>query len=158
MRIFKINRKLSVVANTTSSRSGFNHVVTLMDNGREVSSVKVHYINRTWERYDYETALQRLLEKSDFLSDADKHAFRKMIENGGEAQMEEFNQRNKTIGTIAMMGEIFGNTPKEKNDWKARMIKAGLGNSGIDMPSDWDTLSEPEKKRRLDNVIKELRK
>jgi hypothetical protein len=55
---------------------------------------------------------------------------------------------------VAKMGEIFGQTEKEKNDWKARMLKAGLGGKGLEMPDDWDTLTEKEKKRRLDMVIK----
>jgi hypothetical protein len=62
----------------------------------------------------------------------------------------------KTVATVALMGEVFGNTQKEKNDWKERMIRAGLENRGLIMPSDWDTLSEDEKTRRLDGVIKML--
>jgi hypothetical protein len=38
------------------------------------------------------------------------------------------------------------------------MIKAGLGNKGLEMPEDWDSLSEEEKERRLNNVIGELSK
>lgn len=66
----------------------------------------------------------------------------------------ETDSRFKTVAMVAMMGEIFGQTKKEKNDWKARMLKAGLGSSGLEMPEDWDTLSEDEKERRLNGVIK----
>jgi hypothetical protein len=38
------------------------------------------------------------------------------------------------------------------------MLKAGLGNAGLEIPADWDTLSEDEKTRRLDAVIAELHK
>jgi hypothetical protein len=58
----------------------------------------------------------------------------------------------KTVAMVAQMGEIFGDTQKEKNDWKLRMLKAGI--NGLDIPSDWDSLSEDEKERRLNKVIK----
>lgn len=59
----------------------------------------------------------------------------------------------RSIAAIAMMGEIFGTTKKEKNHWKARMIKAGMENRGLIMPDDWDSLSEDEKEKRLNGVI-----
>ncbi len=60
------------------------------------------------------------------------------------------------IGMAAMMGDVFGKTKKEKNDWKTRMLKAGLENSGLIMPDDWDSLSEKQKEKRLNAAIKEL--
>jgi hypothetical protein len=33
------------------------------------------------------------------------------------------------------------------------MLKAGLSDKGLCVPSDWDTLTEEEKQKRLDNVI-----
>jgi len=48
---------------------------------------------------------------------------------------------------------MFGKTQKESNDWKARMLKAGLENKGLIMPEDWDTLSENDKEARLNAVI-----
>ena len=65
------------------------------------------------------------------------------------SNLVEFNR----IGAIAKLGDVFGQTLKEKNDWKARMLKAGLENKGLEMPEDWDTLGEDTKKARLDAVI-----
>jgi len=62
----------------------------------------------------------------------------------------------KTIAMVAKMGEIFGTNQKEKNDWKVRMIKAGLENKGLIMPEDWNTLSENEKEKRLNRAIEQL--
>jgi len=157
MRIFKVNKAINVVCNAESSRNGFNHVCTLMVNGRDRESVKVHYINRTWESYEFETALKKLLDKTTSLNANGKKAFAGMIKNGGEAEKKEFESSMRTISAVASMGELFGQTKKEKNDWKARMIKAGLGNRGLQMPEDWDELSEDEKERRLNNVIKQLK-
>jgi hypothetical protein len=158
MRIFDVNKSIRVVCNSTSSRSGFNHTATLFVNGSERETVKVHYINRTWESYEYESVLEKLADETTSLNDAGKKALKKFIKNGGEAERKETQSQMKTVAMVAKMGEIFGSTPKEKNDWKARMIKAGLGNKGLEMPEDWDSLSEEEKERRLNNVIGELSK
>ena len=42
---------------------------------------------------------------------------------------------------------------KEKNDWKARMLKSGFGNMGLEMPEDWNSLDEETKEARLNAVI-----
>lgn len=62
----------------------------------------------------------------------------------------------KSIGMVAQFGEVFCDNQKDKNDWKVRMLKAGLGNS-LSIPDDWEELSEEEKQKRLDKVIDVLR-
>lgn len=71
---------------------------------------------------------------------------------------EKFESMNKSIAMVAKLGDIFGKDEKEKNDWKARMLKAGLESKGLLMPDDWDTLSEETKKARLDAVIAQMSK
>lgn len=56
------------------------------------------------------------------------------------------------VGMGMVMGELMGKDLKEKNAWKTRMLKAGLGNQGLDIPDDWDNLDEKEKARRLKMV------
>ena len=57
----------------------------------------------------------------------------------------------KTTSMVALFGDVLCKNKKEKNDWKKRMFDAtGL----LDFPSDWEGLSEDEKEKRLDNVIK----
>ena len=41
--------------------------------------------------------------------------------------------------------------------WWNKMLKAGLGNKGLEMPEDWDSLSEDEKERRLNGAIGNLK-
>ena len=77
----------------------------------------------------------------------------------GPRKEEETPQRDNnfnTVGMIAMMGQFFGETKKESNDWKKRMIQAGLGDA-IHIPEDWDTLTEEEKEKRLNKVIEVMR-
>jgi hypothetical protein len=70
-----------------------------------------------------------------------------------EREESEADSHFKTVAMVSQLGEIFGKTEKEKNDWKTRMLKAGLEGRGLQMPEDWETLSEAEKKKRLDAVI-----
>lgn len=47
---------------TTDTRDGFCHHASIYLNGREYKA-RVSYLNRTWESFDYETTIQRLIEK-----------------------------------------------------------------------------------------------
>jgi hypothetical protein len=64
---------------------------------------------------------------------------------------ETVNSQLKTTAMVASLGELFGKTQKEKNDWKTRMLKAGAPQLSI--PDDWETLPEAEKEHRLNQVI-----
>ena len=61
----------------------------------------------------------------------------------------------RTVGVVAMMGDIFGQTIEQKNAWKKRMLKAGIGEA-LDFPDDFDSLPEEEKARRLDGAIQQI--
>lgn len=61
-----------------------------------------------------------------------------------------------TVGLIAAIGNIFNETDKGRNDWKKRMLSAGLESKGLSFPEDWDQLTEEEKQRRLDCAINVL--
>ena len=106
----------------------------------------------------------------DHTREAYKETERRALENAGK--VEEIVQRYapqgkttkntkntgenwlKTVAMVAQMGEVLADDNiKAKNDWKARMLKAGLENHGLIMPDDWDDLSEVEKQRRLDGAI-----
>ncbi len=63
----------------------------------------------------------------------------------------------RTVGMVAALGDIFHHgDQKAANDWKERMLKAGLENRGLIMPDDWDSLDEETKQARLDGAIKML--
>lgn len=48
-------------AYTTNTRNGFCHTVVSLD--YNTTETKVSYLNRTWERFRYETALSRAIDK-----------------------------------------------------------------------------------------------
>lgn len=154
MQIFKVNKKIEIICETKDTRTAFKHVATLLLNGYEQETIKICYLNRTWESYTYESVLQKLAKKTKYLNKKEKRLLKKKIENQfHEEDRKERQLENKTIAMIAMMGNIFGKDQKEKNDWKTRMLKAGLQNRGLTMPEDWNELKEEEKENRLNKVI-----
>jgi hypothetical protein len=151
-KTFPLKDGYEIVAHYEKTRNGFRHIAILYDKyGHEVDRAKIPYQNRTWESYEYESVLNRLLDQSGVLTEPDKKAF---LKNGELKAKEETEQRFGTIANIAKMGDILGDTQKEKNDWKKRMIKAGLPE--LNIPEDWETLSEDEKEKRLNKVIEQM--
>lgn len=84
------NIRFLIVCESTSTRNGFKHTAKLFDsptatftlkNGifwNPVSSVKINYLNRTWEKYQFESVIFKLLKK--FF----KNDYKKIMENIGE--------------------------------------------------------------------------
>lgn len=153
MRIFKINDRIEVVCDNQNTRYGFRHLATLFIDGNEAGKAKACYYNRTWESYEFQTVLSKVVANCTALSEDEKKACKEFIDKD-HTDWSEF----KMVSNIAKLGEALCQTQKEKNDWKARMIKAGLGDRGLTMSEDWDTLDEDTKQARLDAVIQELDK
>ena len=53
---------LTVVCETQNTRNGFRHLATVpyQVGSTRLITAKVNYINRTWERFQYETVLDRI--------------------------------------------------------------------------------------------------
>jgi len=62
MRIFTLDNIYSVVCNSESTRSGFRHVAKLCRSGYEIAIAKCLYVNRTWECYEFESVLVKIIE------------------------------------------------------------------------------------------------
>ena len=151
MKTFKISNTIEVVCRSEKTRYGFRHLAILLKNHLEVDKAKCCYYNRTWESYEYESVLKRLAEKTKVLTDNEKTLFEAVIKD--PQRVEDDLAPLKNIANVMALGNIFAENQKEKNDWKARMLKAGLDGRGLIMPEDWDTLDENEKTKRLDGVI-----
>ena len=76
MTLFKLNRNYSVVCEYKSTRNGFTHIATILNNGLEINKVKVNYLNRTWESYEY--VLRKAIDSID-LSKRQYNKFKKKI-------------------------------------------------------------------------------
>jgi len=147
-KLFTVNEHITISCRAEKTRSGFRHLATLLIDGWLSEKAKVCYLNRTWERFEFQSVIKALAEKTG-------KETRELIRDYAENYKED-NSLFRSIGAIAALGSIMTNTQAEANDWKARMIKAGLGNQGLEIPDDWDQLTEDEKTRRLDAVIHEL--
>lgn len=83
MQLFKINKKISIACESSSTRNGFKHEAVLLLNGREMDRAKCNYINRTWEQFTYQSVLNKLVEKTDMLDEKEKKLATKVIKSYG---------------------------------------------------------------------------
>lgn len=61
---FTVNgEKIYFYCNTTYTKNGFCHHVFAVGFGKDYEHSRVSYINRTWESFQYETALLHAVEK-----------------------------------------------------------------------------------------------
>lgn len=61
---FTVNgEKISFFCNTTNTKNGFCHHVYVIGGGKDYEHTRVSYYNRTWESFQYETALYRAIDK-----------------------------------------------------------------------------------------------
>ena len=152
MKIFKITEHLEVVCQSESTRYGFRHLATMMRDGSEIQDGKCTYQNRTWEAYDFQSVLFDVVKKAvknNLITDEEAKVCDVFIRED-QTDWSGF----KATKMVAQMGELFCDNQKDKNDWKARMLKAGL--SGLSIPDDWDTLDEDTKEARLNAVIENM--
>lgn len=153
MKIFPITRSYKVVCDWQKTRNGFKHTADLLRNNSSVLSVKICYLNRTWESFEYQSVLEKLYKQSeDRLTTYEKAKFKKIIKQGDREDL----QHMKNVAFAAKVGEIFCDDQKSKNDWKMRMLKAGLESKGLSFPDDWDSLTEDEKERRLNGSLESI--
>lgn len=147
MQSFSITKRISIICDTKNTRNGFKHTATLMIDGFYADQTKVCYLNRTWESYQYETVLRKLITKTKQLNANKKARALRFVKN--------YQPGNpfKSVAMVAKLGDVLCNTEQEKNIWKLRMLKAGLGNSGLIVPEDFGALPEEEKTKRLDGAI-----
>lgn len=149
MRTFRITEKIEIVCESERTRYGFRHLATLLIDGIEQEKHKCCYYNRTWERFEFQSVAKGLVSKSKELSEEEKKICNDYLD-GDRTDWSDF----KAVNMVAKLGDLFCDNQKDKNDWKKRMLVAGLGNKGLEMPDDWDTLDEDTKQARLDGVIK----
>ena len=158
---FQVNDKLCMGAETYRTRYSWGHKAHLYrvrrpeHNDELIESVKVTYYNRTWERYEFESALYQLVDKALKNREITKDEHKTLTE-----YIKNYQEPNRYRGLemIAKMGDILTDNKKDANDWKARMLKAGLPEGAIEMPEDWDSLDEETKEARLNGAIAILAK
>jgi len=81
MRIFNLNNIYNVVCNFESTKSGFRHIAVLHKNGYEIARCKECYLNRTWECFEFETVLKKIINNN--FEGQEKENFLKVIKQRG---------------------------------------------------------------------------
>lgn len=154
MKIFRVNKDIEIVCRAENTRTGFRHLATLIIGDDEVDKAKCTYINRTWERYEFESVMAKLAQ-SPAMTDWQRKRVQSYVHS--KKRVENSLKPLKTIASVMALGDVLTSNQKESNDWKKRMLKAGLESRGLIMPEDWDTLDEDTKTARLNGAIKFLK-
>lgn len=119
--------------------------------GELVGHGSYRWENRPWQAFDFDIAMTKALEKaSKKISSYRRRTIKKWLDNGGKREMKKYS----SVAMVASLSSLLTDNQKEANDWKARMLKAGLPEGALQMPDDWNELDEDEKQRRLDGAIK----
>lgn len=101
---------------STQTRNGFCHTVEAWCNYERVGTLtKQSYINRTWERFDYETALCRAIDKC---AAADRKKLRAVLIDG-TAQSE----KEKAAAFLNSFQSVWG----ALNDQNKKKISEAVG-------------------------------
>jgi len=149
MKTFNITKDLTAYCRSEKTRYGFRHLAELHYKGNEIADAKCCYYNRTWEAYEFQSVLEKLLDNVHYgLTPRQLSYAKKFVKN-----YTERNSLFDTIGAVASIGEILYTDKKAKNDFKKRILKAGLENQGLNIPDDFDELPEDTKEKRLNGVI-----
>ncbi len=147
---FKLNQEYSIICWWEKTRNGFRHLAVLQRNGYEVARDKACYLNRTWERFTYQTVAHGVIDRY-FKGDV-AGLYKKSVDEQGS---ESVHNSLRMVGAIASLADILCDRAEDKNKWKERMLRAGL-TPGLQIPEGFDQLPEEEKQKRLDGAISVL--
>ena len=163
MTTFRITNTITIEARYFDGSRNWGHVAKLYIDEQEVVTDRIIYYNRTWESYQFQSILFSIIGKAakkKLLTKRQQGICNKAIKlehfKKHEKEMVKVNKTFAQVGMVAALGNVFVQTQKARNDWKLKMITAGLGGKGLRIPDDWGSLDEDTKEIRLDATIKEL--
>ena len=87
------NKHIEFINQSMSTRNGFKHVTTMFIDGCEYGTNTVHYLNRTWECYPYQTCMRGCV--------------RELLENRIENLKSNFKLENGYLKMTAKRNEEF---------------------------------------------------
>ncbi len=141
---------LNVYVGTSASNS--NRMTKIKLECHEDAKELHFYVNIDGQDY----RLQQFDRKTKEFSGITGRKIDGSIEAQEQRQEDANNSLMRMTGMVATIGNIFCDTTEAKNDWKKRMLAAGLSNSGLTFPEDWNQLSEEEKETRLNAAIETI--
>ena len=149
-KIFNISKTERIECYVGKTRNGFKHTAEFFKGNKMIEHRSVSYLNRTWERFEFDTVIEELLEKMK-LSETVKARIKKAVE---DINMGNRVSMDRSMLALTALGDVFYKNKAKKNEFKVRMLKA----KGVSFPSDWDSLSESVKEKRLKKVEQEMRR
>ncbi len=81
MKIFNLDNTYNIVCNWKKTRNGFKHIATLIKNGLGIYDTKVCYLNRTWEGFEYETILKKVID--NYFENEEQEKYKKILKDKG---------------------------------------------------------------------------
>jgi len=144
MQTFKLSNTYSIVCQSEKTRNGFKHTASLIKNGSDVYTTKICYLNRTWESFEYQSVLQKMI--NNYFKGQEVKKYLKAIEARGPD-----NSKFKAVSAVCTIGQVLCKDQKEQNTWDKKMLGTI---PGIRFPKDFDNLPEKQKKRRLKGAKK----
>jgi hypothetical protein len=63
-RLDPLHDKYEVVCEAQNTRTGFRHVAVLLRNGIEIDRTKCTYQNRTWESFQFQSVLHKIIGRN----------------------------------------------------------------------------------------------
>ena len=110
-RTFDITDKIQISCWTENTSYGFRHLAVLYLNYINTDDDKACYYNRTWERFTYQSVMERLCEKTKYLSQEEKEYCKNWLEEGKEGVKKDMAGLGM-IGAIASLGGLFCESKK----------------------------------------------
>lgn len=145
---FEVGDRVTIRCEMLQMRNGVRENAIVSLDHEEVGRGTYYWSNRPWQCFRYASAIKSALSDIKQFTQEQRDA---IYEGLKQRDTERVNAMFGSVAGVAKLGEIMCEDQKSKNDWKARMLKAGL--PGLHIPDDWDELTEDEKTKRLDKVI-----
>ena len=79
MKIFNLDNTYNIVCDWKNTRNGFKHTANLCKNGFSVYQTKVCYVNRTWECFEYETILLKVID--NYFENDENEKYKKIVKD-----------------------------------------------------------------------------
>lgn len=67
VKVINLSDNLNLILETTKTRQGFKHIARLVENRKEPIKATINYINRTWETFEYELVIKKVLNLTNYL-------------------------------------------------------------------------------------------
>lgn len=144
MEIYKINDNLTFEAwSWNRGRQSWGHKARAIYNGREIEAVSVTYYNRTWEAYQYQSVMEKLidaLDRSKEIPLKDRYMASIFIKTGDDRELKALGM----IGNLAKLAGLVGG-----NESKKAVLRSI---PGLDLDA-LDGVDEATATERLDGAI-----